>query len=497
MEVILKIEHISKSFGATKALDDVSMELHAGEVRGLIGENGSGKSTLSNLIAGIYSPTAGGMEFLGAPYHPVSVMDSAKQGVALLAQETGTIAGMTVAENLFLGEQTLPGRFGVVSAGKMKRTAREVLDQNDLSHIDPERPVERYSFEDRKMIEVARAVHRAPKILIVDETTTALTHHGRQRIYEIIRRMKEANNSVIFISHDLDEIMSVCDTVTILRDGRYIDTLEQARMDKDTVRSLMIGREFNGAYYRSDWQCSHEQTVVLRASQLYYRSILKNVSLELHKGEILGIGGLTESGMHELCKIVFGALRPDSGTVQTADGTRITSPRTALENKIAYIPKDRDTESLFIAADIRDNIAASSYDRLKTGGLILRRSENRLAQKNAELLQVKMRSISQYVSELSGGNKQKVAIAKWLANDSEIFLMDCPTRGIDIGVKANIYRLMERLKAEGKSILMVSEELTELIGMSDRILILKDGALSGEYLRQEKPTEQQIIRSML
>ena len=497
MEVILKIEHISKEFGATKALCDVSMELRAGEVRGLIGENGSGKSTLSNLIAGIYRPTAGSMEFLGAAYHPESVMDSSKQGVALLAQETGTITGMTVAENLFLGEENLPGRFGVVSAGKVRKTAHEILDRSELSHIDPERPVERYSFEDRKMIEVARAVHRAPKILIVDETTTALTHHGRQKIYEIIRRMKEANNSVIFISHDLDEIMSVCDTVTVLRDGRYIDTLEQDRMDKDTIRSLMIGREFNGAYYRSDWQCSYEDAVVLRASHIYYKNILKDVSLELHKGEILGIGGLTESGMHELCKAVFGVLRPDSGTVCTADGREITSPRVALENKIAYIPKDRDTESLFIAADIRDNIVASSYDRLEKGGLILRRSENRLAQSNAELLQVKMRDISQYVSELSGGNKQKVAIAKWLANESEIFLMDCPTRGIDIGVKANIYRLMERLKAEGKSILMVSEELTELIGMSDRILILKDGTLNGEYLRQEKPTEQHIIRNML
>lgn len=497
MEIILKVKHICKEFGATKALDDVSMELRAGEVRGLIGENGSGKSTLSNIIAGTYECTSGSMEFLGNDYRPHGILDSARQGIALLAQETGTISGMTVAENMFLGEEKLPGRFSIVSAEKMNSEAKKILQQNGLEQIDPTVNIERYSFEDRKMIEVARAVHRTPKVLIVDETTTALTHYGRQKIYTITRKMKEAGNSVIFISHDLEEIMSVCDTVTVLRDGKYIDTLDQTQMNKDTIRSLMIGREFNGVYYRSDWICSNQETVVLRAAHIYYKNILKDVGFELHRGEILGIGDLTESGMHELCKIVFGALPADSGSVTVKDNVRITSPRAALENGIAYIPKDRDTESLFIAADIRDNIAAASYDHIKTGCFILPSRENRLAKDNAELLQVKMSGVSQYVSELSGGNKQKVAIAKWLANDSEIFLMDCPTRGIDIGVKANIYRLMEKLKAEGKSILMVSEELTELIGMSDRILILKDGVLTGEYLRQDRPTEQEIIRSML
>ncbi len=497
MEALLKVENISKEFGATKALSDVSMTVYPGEVRGLIGENGSGKSTLSNIIAGIHKMSDGKMMFLGAEYRPESVLDSRKKGISLLAQETGTIAGMTVYENMFLGEETAGGKSRFVNARRLKKATKEILAENGLAHIQPEDNVERYSFEDRKMIEVARAVWHDPQILIIDETTTALSHHGRQKIYEIIRQMKKNQKSVIFISHDLDEIMNVCDSVTVLRDGNYIDTLPHDRMNKDTIRSLMIGREFDGRYYRPDWVCTHGEQVVLKAEHIVYRNILKDVSLELHEGEILGIGGLTDSGMHELCKILFGAIRPDKGRVTYMDNTEITSPQTAMKKRIAYIPKDRDTESLFIFADIKDNIVASSYDQIKKQGFIFPKSEHELAEKTAASLQVKMRDVRQYVGELSGGNKQKVAICKWLANESQLFLMDCPTRGIDVGVKANIYLLMQELKKQGKAIIMVSEEMTELIGMSDRILILKDGECSGEFLRQDHPSEQEVIQKML
>lgn len=497
MEALLRVEHIYKAFGATKALTDVSMELYPGEVRGLIGENGSGKSTLSNIIVGVHEKTDGSMTFLGNDYHPKSILEAGGKGISLLAQETGTISGMTVYENMFLGEETLGRKSGLVSIRKLREKTRKILDDNGLQHIAPEDNIERYSFEDRKMIEVARAVYHDPKILIVDETTTALSHYGRRRIYEVIRQMKAAGNSVIFISHDLDEIIEVCDTVTILRDGHYIDTLGKEQLDKDTLRSLMIGREISGSYYRADWECTFRDEIVLEAKQVCYRNVLKDVSLQLHRGEILGLGGLTESGMHELCKVLFGAIRPDSGKVLYCGKDEIRSPLDSLQKKIAYIPKDRDTESLFISANIRDNIVASSYDSFHRGALILPRQEDALANRNADALQVKKSHIRQPVGELSGGNKQKVAICKWLANGSEIFLMDCPTRGIDVGVKANIYHLMQKLKQEGKSIVMVSEELTELIGMSDRILIVKDGQISGEFLRQERPSEQKIIEKML
>lgn len=497
MEALLKVENINKEFGATKALCTVSMEIGPGEVRGLLGENGSGKSTLSNIIAGIYKADSGKMIFHDKEYCPESIQDSGEKGILLLAQETDTIVGMTVYENMFLGRETMDGRSKLVNRKKLCLETGKILRQNGLEHIKPDDNVEKYSFEDRKMIEVARAVSRKPEILIIDETTTALSHGGRKKIYEIIRQMKKEGNSIIFISHDLDEIMDVCDSVTILRDGCYIDTLLKEQMSKERIRHLMIGREFDGSYYRADWQDCFEEEEVLKASHIYYKNILKDVSFQLHKGEILGIGGLTESGMHELCKVVFGVIRPDAGEVVCKDGTRLTSPQVSLKKKIAYIPKDRDTESLFMTANIRDNIVAASYDKLKKYGLISPKDEEKLADEHAASLHVKMRNTGQQISELSGGNKQKVAICKWLANDSEIFLMDCPTRGIDVGVKANIYLLMQELKKQGKSIIMVSEELTELIGMSDRILILKDGECSGEFLRRNRPSEPEIIKKML
>ena len=496
MDVLLKVEDMRKDFGATRALAGVHLELRRGEVHGLVGENGSGKSTLSNIIAGVYRPSGGSMSLDGAAYSPQSVLAASRAGVSLLAQETGTIAGMSVYENMFLGEETAPGR-GLVSVGRLKRETRRILDENGLEGIDVERDAAEYSFEQRKMLEVARAVAHSPQLLIVDETTTALSHRGRQKIYEVIRAMREDKRSVIFISHDLDEILDVCDRVTILRDGQYIATLERAELEKERLRSLMIGREFDGVYYRTDAGGGASGEAALSASGISLDGVLAGVSLTLRRGEILGVGGLTESGMHELGKILFGALRPDSGEVLSASGARIRSTLDAVREGIAYIPKDRDTESLFISANIRDNIAAASYDRLRRGAYIPPKAERAMAEELAGRLQVKMRSVAQQLGELSGGNKQKVAICKWLARGSDVFIMDCPTRGIDVGVKAAIYRLMEEIREKGGAILMISEELTELIGMSDRILVLKDGALSGEFLRADAPGEQDIIRLML
>lgn len=498
MEPILRTEHLFKEFGATKAIVDVDFELFPGEVRGLIGENGSGKSTLSNMITGVYRPTSGKIFLRGKEYEPKTILDSRANGIALLAQEMGTISGMTVAENMFLGEETVDPKKKIVSLSRLRKETKKILTENGFDHIQPGTPVDYYSFEDRKMIEVARAMYAEPDILIVDETTTALSQKGREKIYEIIKKMKEDNKSVIFISHDLDEILSVCDCVTVLRDGHYVDTLREERLNKDTIREMMIGREFEGSYYRNDTKCTYQDNVVLKAEHLYFKHFLQDVSLELHAGEILGIGGLTECGMHELLKVLFGVLRPDTGEVTLPEkGIRLTSPQASVKNKVAYLAKDRDRESLFIASNIRDNITSASLPLLEKGPFIFPRSEKKMAKENADALSVKMQDVSQQVSELSGGNKQKVAICKWLANESEILLIDCPTRGIDIGVKANIYRLLEQLKEEGRAILMVSEELTELIGLSDRILIMKNGEISGTFLRDEQPTESAIIRYMV
>ena len=335
-----------------------------------------------------------------------------------------------------------------------------------------------------------------PRLLIVDETTTALSRQGRELLYSLMERLCKQGSSVLFISHDIDEVMEKSDAVTVLKDGVMTATLDKKDFSVGKIRNLMVGREISDDYYRVDTSCEYDNEVVLKAENITCGP-LKNISVELHKGEILGLGGLTECGMHDLGKIMFGAIKPDEGKVIYRGKEKITSPSQAIKRHIGYMSKNRDTEALFTTMSIQDNICISGYDKIEKMGLISSRSEKSFSEKWAAEMNTKMSSVKATVNSLSGGNKQKVVIAKWLANETEIFIMDCPTRGIDVGVKAAIYRLMEKLKSEGKSILMISEELTELLGMSDRIIILKDGEQRGEFRRDEIFTEQKIIEVMI
>jgi len=497
-EIILKIERLNKSFTATKAVVDMNLEIYSGEVRGLVGENGSGKSTLASMISGSLKPDSGDMYLSGEKHSPSSMLEGRKKGISILVQEMGTINGLTVADNIFLGKESSFLKYGIVRKKKMIEIAREILYEIDASHIDPKSPVDDISFEDRKLIEVAMAMYDKPDILILDETTSALSQKGREKIYTIIKNMKDEGKTVIFISHDLTEVKEVCDRVTVLRDGRFVKTLEKQEVDEDTLRTLMIGRNVTEGYYREDTVSSFDEEVVLKVSNITYGSKIKDVSFELHRGEILGIGGLTDCGMHELCKVIFGINKPDIGIVTVMPEEKlIKTAEDAVKNKIAYIPKNREQEAMMPGASIKDNISLMSYDKIKRGPIITRKSEKELAETQADLLQIKMVSINQLCMFLSGGNKQKVVIGKWIANDSEILIMDCPTRGIDVGVKAAIYKLMQELKSSGKSIIMVSEELPELLGMSDRIIIMKNGAISGEFIRDKSLTEEMIIKKMI
>jgi ribose transport system ATP-binding protein len=497
-EVVLKAEHMYKDFGPTKAVTDMTLELKRGVVTGLVGENGSGKSTISSMISGVYPPTKGTMTYKGQPYSPKSVLDARKQGIQYLTQEQGTIDGMTVAENMFLGEEESLGKKGIVNIKKINARSAEILKENGLENVIPTKMVDDYSFEERKMIETARALSHQPEILIIDETTTALSQKGRDRIYEIIAEQKAKGTAVLIISHDLDEVKHLCDEVVVMRDGIYINTLTGGDIEPHNIRQNMIGREIDGSYYRADYECSYDEEVVLEVRNLSVSGIFEDISFELHKGEILGIGGLSECGMHELLKTVYGAIKPSSGSViLKKNGVQLKNTTVSVKNKIAYIPKDRDKESLFQATSIKDNIVTAALDKLKKGFIITPSSERKMADKEAANIEVKMRDIEQQVRDLSGGNKQKVVIAKWMANDSRLFIMDCPTRGIDVGVKEKIYKLMNRLKNEGIAILMVSEEMMELIGMADRIITMKDGKLSKEFERSAGLTESTIISAIV
>lgn len=496
-DILLECRKMNKTFGPTRAVSDADFSLRAGEIRGLIGENGSGKSTLCGMITGMLHPDSGEMFFCGQPYHPTSPIDARQKGISILLQETGTINGLTVAANIFLGKEKQFQKFGLVNQKKMEQETKRILDEFNWD-IQPDRMIDTLSFEERKLVEVLRASHDEPKILIVDETTTALTQTGREQIYKIIQKMKDAGRSVIFITHDLNELMDVCDTITALRDGCVIDTFDKVGHTEHDIRQKMIGRDMSGSYYRESGQHTTDSPVVLAAHDVSYGSKVRHVSMELHQGEIVGIGGLSECGMHELGKLLFGAVRSDTGSVTVYPSKdQISDVHQAIQNEIAYIPKDRDMESIFLTASIRDNISIASLDNLTSHGLISGPKERALAKNEAEKLSVKMQGIEQLAKALSGGNKQKIAIAKWMANNSRIIIMDCPTRGIDIGVKAAIYALMERLTDTGYSIIMISEELPELLGMADRLFIMKNGRVSGVFSRAQQVSESDIIKIMI
>ena len=495
MEPVLSVRGMNKTFGATIALHQVDIDVYPGEIRGLIGENGSGKSTLTSIIAGIQKADTGEVTFHGKPWQPASMIEALEHGIGMIVQETGTIPGITVAENLFLGETSrFRNKLGLVSRKAMEQEARKALDVIHADHIQPDIVTAMLDLQERKLVEVAKVMVKKPEILVVDETTTALSQKGRELLYQLMNNLKKEGRAVIFISHDLDEIKQVCDTLTVLRDGKIITHFSKENYDDDAIKASMIGREMQGDYYRADNEPSWQEKVLLKAERLTGNG-LKNISLEIRAGEILGIGGLSECGMHTLGKALFGSAMLTGGTV-TVEGKHYSDPQKATRLGVGYVSKERDTESLCQQASIRDNIAIGGLQHIQKKKLILKKRETAYVQKQVDALSIKCRHMEQPVSAMSGGNKQKVVFGKWLGAGSRILILDCPTRGVDIGVKQSMYQLIAKMKNEGKAILIISEEMTELIGMCDRLLVMKDGAVQKEFLRGNM-NEADIIRYMI
>ncbi len=495
----LQVKNVTKHFGINRALNNISFNINKGEVHALIGENGSGKSTLTNMLTGIYQLESGEFILDGLNIHPKNQVMANNQGVSIIVQELGTLSGLTVAENIFLGHEDRFIHFGIRNTVAMNNEANRLLKDYGFDHIKAQELVDNYNFEDRKLIEIVKATYFKPKILVIDETTTALSQEGREELYKHMNRIREEGNTVIFISHDLPEILDKSDTITVLRDGEYITTVKSRDVNEDDLKKLMVGREVTGKYYRSDYGSKISDEVVLSVKNVTVKGKIHDVSFDLHKGEILGFGGLSESGMHEIGKAIFGASCDREGEVVLANGTHINDIPTAIANSIAYTSKDRDNESVVLNQSIEDNIALPSLDNLTIGKtkLLSFSKIKEFAKKFAKEMSVKMVNTQQFVSELSGGNKQKVVLARWIGKDSNIVVLDSPTRGIDIKVKQDIYQLMDKMRQEGKSIIMISEELMELIGMCDRIIILKDGALKGELARSEDLDENSLISMMV
>lgn len=498
-EPILEIRGLNKFFGPTHANKDIDFTLRKGEIKGLIGENGSGKSTLLSQIAGLYGPSSGTMTLGGAEYCPQSPIDAYNRKIAMVVQELGVVGSLPAGVNVFLGKTKQFSRFGIVSVKKLNRAAAKTFEEWDLPCVPLGHHTGGMMIETRKMIELARALSVDPDILLLDEITQSLSHNNRDKLYDLIRRFKAMGRSVIVITHDVEELIEITDSITVLRDGEVVGEVESAATTPDEIKRMMVGRELSGNYYRADRTPDYQDTVVLSAKNISVEHALEDVSFDLHAGEILGFCGLSDSGIHTVGKAIYGLTELSGGTVHlNAGDVRITNPTVALEKGIAYVPKDRDSEALMINASIMDNMTLPSLDNLQGPlGFLSPGSLRRLTRKMTKELSVKCRDIYQTMSSLSGGNKQKVNFGRWMARDLKVLILDCPTRGVDVGVKAYIYSLMKDAKEKNIATILISDELTEVLGMSDRLIVMKDGQIKGVMRRDEDFTEQSVIEVMI
>lgn len=498
-KLIIETRQLCKNFGPTVALNQVDLKLYRGQITGLIGENGSGKSTITSILAGMQPATSGEIYFKGKPHKPATMLEGAQLGIGMIVQEQGYVPGITIAQNIFLGDEGRFRRHGVISRKAMIQAAQKALNDIGCGDINAGWYIDQLDIQDRKLVELARVMAEDPEVLVVDETTTALSQRGREIIYGIMRKMRDEDKCVIFISHDLEELMEICDRMVVLRDGCLITALDRPEFEANLIKKHMVGREMGEKYYRSDWNGALSDEVVLDVKNVTSGSgLLMNFSMQVHRGEILGIGGLSHCGMHELGKVVFGEEKLLTGSVtHVPSGEDIISARQAMRLGLGYVSKDRDREALVLAASIRDNIASAGLDKINRGILITPAAEKKYVNAQVESLSIKCASIDQNVQYLSGGNKQKVVFGKWIGRGGDVLILDCPTRGVDIGVKQAMYAMIEEMKRQGKAILMISEELSELIGMADRLLIMKDFEVKKEFRRSPDLKQTDIIEYMI
>jgi ribose transport system ATP-binding protein len=491
---LLQISGLCKSY-AGPVLSDVSFDLRRGEVHALVGENGAGKSTLSRILAGLTRPDAGTMALQGRPYSPRDKQDAERHGIRMVMQELNLVANLTVAENIFL--ERLPHRFGWIDYRKLQTQAREILDRVGLGELDPGRLVKSLGVGQQQLVEIAAGLSQHCDVLILDEPTAALTDPEIERLFEQIERLKAAGTSLIYISHRMEEIQRVADRISVLRDGRLMATRPVGQVTLGEIVRLMVGRELGQAIQRPPKPAG---PVALRVRGLRREPAVKDVSFEARRGEILGFAGLMGSGRTETMRAIFGADRRDAGDLFLDGATSpasIRSPRDAVRQGLALLTEDRKQQGLLLALPVRANISLLCLRSLsQAGGWIQRLRERDQANRWAETLSVRCHSLEQPVAELSGGNQQKVVIAKWLFRDCDILIFDEPTRGIDVGAKFEIYQLLGSLADRGKAVIVVSSDLKELLALCDRIAVMSAGRLAATFARGEW-TQDKIMAAAL
>lgn len=498
-EIILDIKKLNKSFGPTHANVDIDFQLEAGEVRGLAGENGSGKSTLLSQIAGMYPYDSGEMTLHGKPYKPTSPVSANESKVAIIVQELGMVSNLPAGINIFLGKTKKCSHFGLVNNKMIKAQVEEITKKWELSSIDLNVSAGYMNIEHRKMVELVRALSADPDILILDEVTQSLSQDNRKCLYKLIRKFKEQGRSIILISHDIEEMIEITDTISILRDGALLDTVKSKDITSDELKQRMVGRKLDGDYYRDDHGPSYEDDVLLEVGEMCTENGLEDISFKLHKGQILGFCGLSDSGIHEIGKAVYGIDKLTKGRVHlNTCNIDIKNQEDSLYNRVGYAPKDRDTDALMMDAPIWENFTLPSLKEAEGKSKRLNMSWlNHLALDATKEYQVKCRDVYQNMRELSGGNKQKVNLGRWLLKDLDILIVDCPTRGVDVGVKAYLYDCLKKAKAKNLGIIMITDELGEAIGMCDDIIVMKDNKIVKSIERGPEFKEEIIIEVMI
>ena len=480
-EYVLELEHIRKEYPGVVALKDVTLQLRPGEVLGLIGENGAGKSTLIKCCSGAVIPTSGKIKVNGKEFDRMTPQLAAENGIAIIYQEFNNVGELSAAENLFLGR---PIRNGIMIDRKaMDAEARKAFEQLRIK-INPSELMKNLSVGYQQMVEIAKAIQQNAKVLIMDEPSAPLTTNEVENMFKVVELLREQGVSIIYISHRLEEIFRLSDRIEVIRDGEYVKTLITPEATVDELIKLMVGREMTQKYPERK-PCIDKSRVVLELENVCGNGD-KNMSLKIHAGEVLGLGGLVGAGRTELAEVIFGSKKKESGRM-ILNGQEINpkSPREAIDLGIALVPEDRKRHGALLTNSIKNNINMPIYERISKASVINSGVEKENAEKYRKDIQIKCPSINQLVKNLSGGNQQKVILGKWLAADSKLIIFDEPTRGIDVGAKYEIYKLINDLVESGRSVLMISSEMEELIGMSDRIIVLAEGEMTGELQKEE------------
>ncbi len=476
---ILSVKQIDKRFKGVHALKGIDFELEEGEVHALVGENGAGKSTLMKILTGIYEKDSGEMHYLGKLYHPHGPKQALQMGIGIIHQELNMMEHLTVAQNIFIGRESMKGNGLFLDEKAQNKRAQELFDRLNMN-IDPTELLGNLTVGMQQMVEIAKAVSHDLKVLILDEPTAALTNAEIDELFTIMRNLQKHKVAMIYISHRMDEIHRITNRVTVMRDGEYIGTKKTKEVTKEDIIQMMVGR----VIYEEPKQKSNvpkDAEVVLRVNSLNAGKLVKDVSFELHRGEILGFSGLIGAGRTETVRALFGADPVDSGTVEiNGKKAMIKNPMDAVAYGIGYLSEDRKRYGLATGLSVIDNAIMASYESYQKNFFMQKKRMRKAAGEFSDALKIKTPSLDQLVVNLSGGNQQKVVIAKWLIRNSDILIFDEPTRGIDVGAKSEIYHLMNELAKEGKSIIMISSEMPEVLRMSDRIMVMCEGRVTGE-----------------